>query len=87
MLERSGWRKQRVWVVVAAAVEEQMDHRNSILQRHQSYHQRKMSKRQGIALAEKQTRRKHSKKIEVAVLEQVWVQMRTKTRWTASSLT
>jgi hypothetical protein len=82
MMEKSGLRMQKVWVVVvgiAAVVAEQMGHQSSSRQRHQPYHQTKMLKQHWIALAEKHTHQKRSKKVEVAVPEQAWVQMRTKT--------
>jgi hypothetical protein len=78
MLGRSDWRKQKVWVVVAA-VEEQMGRQSSSRRMHQPYLQTKMSIRQGIALVERRCHQKRSKKTEVAALGQAWVQMRTKT--------
>jgi L-amino acid N-acyltransferase YncA len=74
MMEKSSLRKQKVWVVVAvvvaAAVAEQMGHQSLGRQRHQPYHQTKTLKQHWIALAEKHTHQKRSKKIEVAALEQ-----------------
>jgi hypothetical protein len=71
MMEKSSLRKRKVWVVVVvAAVAEQMGRQSSSRQRHQPYHQMKMLKQYWIALAEKHTHQKHSKKIEVAALEQ-----------------